>query len=240
MKIRANNNRKNKRGLLDYQKRQQELSRLTDNEARKYRVEANLELWTQSLPPQFQNARPDKLHKDTIEKIKDTSIRPPYDKFIIITAKDATVATFTAYTIMYALLQKGVMSPGEIKVTSTMDAYTNIHGMFNARYWKDTFFDKKGQLLSINGTSKALTKLGSKGEDQFWRELVEHSINNDRLVIITYITDSDEREGELFIPLITSNKELNTKIIKKSLFIKLTNKEEEEIKNEQRKLFEGL
>lgn len=234
MNIKAKNNRKNKRGLLDYQKRQLELTRLTEEESKRGRIRANMEIWDQLVPQEYKNAIPQKLPMETINKIKETQMKPPYDKFIIISAKDVTNATFTAYTMIYALLKQGLISPSEIQSTSIMDGYINIHGMFNSRYWKETFFNKSAQLLLVNGTSKSLTKLGSKGEEQFWRELIEHCRNNDRLTIITYATDDLEEEQGVFIPLMTSNKELNTTIIKKSLFITLTNKEEEEITDEKR------
>lgn len=235
--MRANNNPKNKRGLLDYQKRQLELSRITEDDARKRRIDSNLERWIALTPREYKNAKPSNLHPDTIQKIKNTSIKPPYDKFIIVTAEDVTTATFAAYATIYALVKGGVITPSEIKVTSIMDGYSNIHGMFSSRNWKDNFFDSSSQLLLINGVSKPLTKLGSKGEEQFWRELIEHSRDNSKLVIITYATEEEEKEKDVFIPLMTSNKELNASIIRKSMFIKLTNTEEEEIKNEQRKSY---
>lgn len=234
MSTKAKNNRKNKRGLLDYQKRQFELTRLTEEESKKGRIQANMEMWEELVPREYKNAIPQNLSLETIDKIKKTQLRPPYDKFIIISAKDVTNATFTAYAMIHALLKQGLISPSEIKTTTIMDGYNNIHGMFNAKHWKENFFNKSAQLLLINGTSKSLNKLGSRGEEQFWRELIEHCRNNNRLAIITYAIDDLEEEQGVFIPLMTSNKELNTTIIKKSLFVKLTNKEEEEITNEQR------
>ena len=236
----ANNNRKNKRGLLEFQKRQLELAMETEEETRKHRIESNLETWNAWLPEEHRIALPNKLHPKTIEKIKEASIKPPYNKFIIITSKDATTSMFTSYAIAHALLKQGLISPGEIKDTFITDAYSNIHGMFDARYWKSFFFEKTGCLLQINGLSKALTKEGRKGEEQFWRELIEHSRYNNRLVIITYIEDDEENALENFVPLLSSNKFLNNELIKKSLPIKLSNEEEEEIKNEQKRFYKSI
>lgn len=235
--MKANNNPKNKRGLLDYQKRQLELSRITEDDARKRRIEANIEKWSILVPREYKNAKPGNLTPEIIDKIKNTPIKPPYDKFIIITAEDVTNATYTAYATIYALIKGGLITPSEVKTTSIMDGYSNIHGMFSSRNWKDYFFDHSSQLLLINGVSKSLAKLGSKGEEQFWRELVEHARDNSKLVIITYATDGEERDKDVFIPFMTSNKELNTTMIMKSMFVKLNKKEEEEIKNEQRKSY---
>ena len=103
--------------------------------------------------------------------------------------------------------------------------------MFNSRTWKDYFFDNDAKVLVIEGSSKALSNLGSKGEDQFWREILEFTKNNDKLVIITYTTEPEERKKDVFIPFLTSDKTLNFRLIKNSLFVNINEDEEGEMTN---------
>ena len=44
--MKANNNPKNRKGLLEYQRRQLELAELTEADSRKRRIQANLEKYT--------------------------------------------------------------------------------------------------------------------------------------------------------------------------------------------------
>lgn len=230
--MKPKNNPKNRRSLLEFQKRQLELSRQTEAEAKKRRAESNLEKWVNFLPNELKFAMPTKLPKTVIEKIKETSLKPPYDKYTIVSAEDLAAARFTSYSIIYALIQGGLVTPSEVKITDIMNGYNDINGMFSSRKWKDYFFDENAKILLIEGTSKSLTLLGSKGEEQFWREILEFTKNNDKLVIITYATEENEKDKNIFIPLLTSNKDLNFKIIKKSTFVRLSNEEEGEIKDE--------
>lgn len=229
--MRPRNNPKNRRGLLEYQKRQLELSKRTESEARKRRIESNLEKWVNFLPNELKGSMPNKLPKTLIEKIKGTSLKPPYNKYTVVSAEDISTARFTSYSIIYALIQGGFVTPSEVKITDIMDGYNNINGMFNSRQWKDYFFDDNSKILLIEGSSKSLALLGSKGEDQFWREILEFTKNKDKLVIITYVTEDNEREKDVFIPLLTSDKDLNFRLIKRSVFVKLTDDEEREIRN---------
>lgn len=238
--MRHNNNPKNKKGFLDFQRRQLELSRLTEQEARKARIESNLEKWVDSLPDVLKYARPTNIPKSLIEKIKNIPLKPPYDKQVVLIANNPTVSTFTAYSILYVLIRSGIATPSEIKKTSLMDGYNNINGMFNSRRWKDYFFDEHSKILFIEGSSKSLTYLGPKGEDQFWRELNDFVRNQDKLVIITYTTDSVEKDKELFVPVLTSDTELNKGLIKKSIFVPITAEEEEEIETKQEKAYRKL
>lgn len=235
--MKANNNPKNRRGLLDYQKRQLELSKITEEDARKRRIESNMEKWLTLVPDGYRNANPSKLPSETISKIKNMPLKPPFDKFIIVSSKDITNSTYIAYATIRALIKGGLITPSEVKSTSIMDGYSNIHGMFSSRNWKDNFFDNSSQLLLINGVSRSLTKLGSKGEEQFWRELIELTRDSSKLVIITYATEEEERERDVFVPFMTSNKELNASIIMKSMFINLSKDEEEEIRDEYKKTY---
>lgn len=235
--MKPNNNPKNRRGLLDYQRRQLELSEATAIDARKRKIQSNLEKWAASLPSELKVALPKNLHESTIEKVRKTQLKPPYDKQIIISGSNPKSSTFVSYAIVYALLRSGQVIPSEIKSTSLLDGYNNINGMFTARRWKEYFFDPKAKILLIEGGSKALTLLASRGEDQFWRELLEFTRNNDKLVIITYTMDEEEQGKKVSIPLITSEYELNSRLIKRSVFISLTFDEEEQIENEQAKTY---
>lgn len=238
--MKSNNNPKNRRGLIDLQKRQLELSSTTELAAKQRRIQSNLERWIQLLPPEMKTALPDSLPKSTVEKIKKAPLRPPYSKLIIISAEDITIAKFTAYSMLYGLIKGGHATPSEVKLTDVVDGYNNINGMFQSRKWKDYFFNENAKILLIDGSSKDLMLLASRGEDQFWRELIEFTRNNDRLVIITYAIDEEESTKDLFIPSITGNIELNKKIIKKGVFVSLTKTEEEEIKIEQTKAYKGI
>lgn len=232
--MKPKNNPKNRRGLLEYQRRQLELSNKTEEEARKRRVQANLDKWAGLLPAGLRNALPQNLPKTTRDKIKRTPLNPPYDKYTIVSAEDITIAKFTSYAIIHALIERGFVTPSEVKSTDILDGYNNINGMFNSRQWKDYFFDNNSKILLIEGSSKSLALLGSKGEDQFWREIIEFTKNSDKLVIITYVTEASEREKDVFIPFLTADKDLNFRLVKKGVFVKLTDEEEREIRNEQK------
>lgn len=238
--MKAKNNPKNRRKLLEHQRRQLELSNITEKEAKQRRIHSNLDTWVNSLPKTLKAAVPEKLHKLTIEKIRKTPLKPPHDKHIIISAEEITASKFVAYTILYALIQGGITTPSEIRTTSLLDGYNNINGIFSARKWKEYFFSHDAKVLLVEGGSKSLTLLSSKGEDQFWRELIEFTRNNDKLVIITYATDEKERSKDIFIPSLTGEAELNYRLIKKSVFIPLTEEEEKEIRSEQEKVYRSI
>lgn len=224
------NNPKNVRALIDFQRRQLELSRKTEAAARKRRIEANLEKWTQSLPEELTSAVPASLPKPVIDKVKQTYLKPPYEKYTIISSENFATSRFISYAIIHALVKSGYVTPSEIKKTDIMDGYNNINGMFSSRQWKDYFFNSNAKILLIEGSSKSLTLLGSKGEDQFWREILEFTKNNDKLVLITYSINDDEKEKDVFIPFLTSDNTLNGRILKNSLFVRLTKDEEGEMK----------
>ena len=216
------------------------MSNLTENEARKRRISANLDRWVDFLSPDLKNAVPQKLPKSLIEKIKYTSLKQPYDKFTLISSDEIETSKFTSYAIIHSLMKNGYVTPSEVKITDIMDAYNNVNGMFGSRQWKDYFFGDNAKLLLVEGSSKSLSLLGSKGEEQFWRELLEFSKQNEKLVIITYIVDKMEKDKGTFIPLLTNDSELNSRVLRKSTFVKLTTEEEGEIKIEQRKTNESL
>ena len=227
--MKPRNNPKNVQGFIDYQRRQLELARQTENDARQRRIESNLEKWTQSLPSELRNATPNRLPKSVIEKVKNTYLKPPYEKFTIISSEDLASSRFVSYSIIHALLKGGIITPSEIKTTDIMDGYKHINGMFNSRQWKEYFFDNNAKVLLIEGSSKSLALLGSKGEDQFWREILEFTKNNDKLVIITYSTNEEEQVKDVLVPFLTSDKDLNFRVLKKSSFVRMNRSEEREM-----------
>lgn len=238
--MKANNNPKNRRGLLDYQREQLRLANETEKAARERRIQNNIEKWTESLPRILKNARPSNLPKKTVNGLRLTPLTFPFDKQVIITSSEATSATFTAYGLLYALIGGGYATPSQIKTTSLMDGYNNITGMFGSREWKEYFFDKDAKVLLIEGASKYLTRLGSRGEEQFWRELIEFTRNNDKLVIITYVTDKQEQGKGSFAPVITNEPEINARLLTKSVYVFMGEEEEKEIRNEQAKAYRSV
>ena len=227
--MKPRNNPKNVQGFIDYQRRQLELARQTEKDARQRRIESNLEKWTHSLPSELRNATPNRLPKSVIEKVKNTYLKPPYEKFTIISSEDLASSRFVSYSIIHALLKGGIITPSEIKTTDIMDGYKHINGMFNSRQWKEYFFDNNAKVLLIEGSSKSLALLGSKGEDQFWREILEFTKNNDKLVIITYSTNEEEQVKDVLVPFLTSDKDLNFRVLKKSSFVRMNRSEEREM-----------
>ena len=227
--MKPRNNPKNVQGFIDYQRRQLELARQTDKDARQRRIESNLEKWTHSLPSELRNATPNSLPKSIIEKVKNTYLKPPYEKFTIISSENLASSRFVSYSVIHALLKGGIITPSEIKTTDIMEGYNNINGMFNSRQWKEYFFDNNAKVLLIEGSSKSLALLGSKGEDQFWREILEFTKNNDKLVIITYSTNEEEQVKDVLVPFLTSDKDLNFRVLKKSSFVRMNRSEEREM-----------
>lgn len=238
--MKANNNPKNRKRFLEYQKRKLEQSRLTEEAARKRIISSNLDKWINSLPTHLKIAKPGSLNSATIDKIKKAPIRPPFTKNIVVSSKDISSSRFTSYSIIYELIKNGIVTPSQVKVTSLLDGYNNISGMFQSRSWKEYFFSDNSRVLLIEGSSNAITMLASRGEEQFWRELAEFTMNNDKLVIITYVTEEEERKKKVFIPSLTGDATLNARLIKESVFIPLTEIEEEEIKREQEESYRGL
>lgn len=235
--MKYNNNLGDKQRYLDFQKRQLELSRRTAEDARKAKIASNLDKWNILLPEILKLAKPNALHPDTLNKLKSVDLKPPHEKNVVINSKDSTTSTFVAYTIIYALIKMGIATPSQIKTTNLLDGYNNINGMFESRKWKDDFFSKDARVLLIEGSSKSLTSMAPRGEEQFWRELQEFTRAKDKFIIITYATDEKERSEGLFIPDFTNDKSINTDIVKNSTFIPLTEVEEEKIKIEQRKAY---
>lgn len=238
--MRANNNPKNRRALLEHNKRQLDLANRTEKEARGRRIKTNLEKWEHSLTPVLKRAKPSNLPAETVSRLRAIPLTAPYNKQVVISSSETTSSTFTAYGLLYALLRGGYVTPSEIKTTSLMDGYNNISGIFGAREWKDYFFDNDAKVLLIEGASKYLTRLGSKGEEQFWREFIEFTRNNDKLVIITYVSDDLERESSAFVPVITSEREINARLLKKSVYIFMNSEEEKEIRDEQAKAYRSV
>lgn len=234
--MKANNNPKNRRGLLDYQKRQLQLAEITESEARNRRILANLEKWNETLPQILKIAIPSKLPKKTLDSLRITPLKPPY-KHVIITSSENTSGTFTTYALLHTLIRGGFITPSQIRRTNLLDGYNNITGIFGARKWKDYFFDPDAKVLVIEGVSKYVTRLGSKGEDQFWRELVQFTNDSERLIIINYSTEPDEQKKGTFAPVITSEPELNSRLLKKSVYVFMNDDEEKEIKDEQTKVY---
>lgn len=239
--MKSNNNpQKNHKALVDYHKRQLELAKKTEENARQEKILSNLEKWVALLPAYLKNARPANLPKTIFGKIAKDALKMPYKKQVLVSSNNSIVSNFVIYSIVYELLRLGIAIPSEIKRTSLIDGYNNINGMFGSRKWKDYFFDSNAKVLIIEGSSKGLSYLGSKGEEQFWRELNEFTINNDKLVILAYTKDDEENQKELFIPILTGDSELNVRLIKKTTFIKVTEKEENEIETKQEETYRGL
>lgn len=232
--MRYKNNPQNIDNYLEFQKRQLELSKQTENEARKMKINSNVEAWENNLPSFLKKAKPSNLSNSILSKIRSANLKPPYEKRMLISSSSPHSSTFVAYSIIHGLIQAGFVTPSEVRSTGLLDGYNNINGMFQSREWKDRFFDKKAKVLLIEGSSKSLTLMGPRGEEQFWRELDDFTRNQDKLVILTYILDNEEIEKKLFIPFLTNEKDLNSKLIRKSVFVSISESEEEQIKNEQR------
>lgn len=228
------NNPTNLNTYVAFQKRQLELAKLTEQESKRSKIEANLETWENKLPSILKRAKPANLRHETVKKIAAADLDEPFNKRILIKSDSPRVGTFTAFSIVHGLIQKGVATPSQIRRTNLLEGYNNINGMFQSRAWKDTFFDHKAKVLIVEGASKSLTNMAPKGEVQFWKELEDFTMNNDKLVIIVYNFDDEEGQKQVFSPFITSTEEINRKIIMKSIFVRLSELEEEHIKNEQR------
>lgn len=235
--MKYNNNPKNRQKYLEYQKRQLELSKQTAEQSKQSKIESNLDKWNIYLPDTLRIAKPKMLHEETLGKLRVIDLKPPHEKSIVITSEHTASSTFTAYAIVYALIKMGVATPSQIKTTNLLDGYNNINGMFESRKWKDDFFSKDAKVLLIEGGSKSLTSMAPRGEEQFWKELQEFTRSKEKLVIITYVTDDKERSRDIFIPDFTNDKSINTDLIKNSVFIPLSEVEEEKIKIEQRKTY---
>lgn len=237
MGIQPKNNPKNKKAFLDFHKRQLELAKKTQFEARRVKIQGNLELWESKMPNKYKLAQPSSLSKDTIKKIAQAPLRPPFDKQIVIQGKDASVSLFVAYAIVHGLLQNGVITPSEVRKTSLLDGYNNINGIYQSRNWKDNFFNKRAKVLIIEGASKSVANLAQKGEEQFWKEIEDFTKNKEVLVIITYLKNKEESEKELFVPTLSNDNKMNFELIKKSIYVPITDTEENEIETKQRNAY---
>ena len=237
--MRYNNNPKNRRALVEFQKRQLELANRTEEEARKRRIAGNLEAWSDKLPDSLKMAKAQTLHSLTIKRIQN-ALKNAKDKHIIITGSESAYPVYVVHTILYELIKMGMVTPSEIRKTSALDGYNNINGMYESRLWKEHIFDNKAKVVVIEGSSRGLIRLGNRGEDQFWRELIEDAKVYNKLIIITYTLDESEMEQEIPIPTLTSEMELNNSIVKNSSFIQLSDEEERKIKHEQEKSYRSI
>lgn len=217
--MRPKNNPKNRRTLVEFQRRQLELSKETEADSRKRRIQANLENWEVNVS--MPNAKPKNLGT-LLEKVRKLPLSEPYGKFIVITSDNIKTSKFSAYAIIYGLIQKGQLAPSEVKETTLLEGYNNINGMFSSRKWKESIFNQKTKAVIINGASSELSFLANKGEEQFWRELLEFTQNQDKIVIINYKTNEDEKGKSCFIPELTTEKGLNAKIVKQSSYLFVT------------------
>lgn len=230
----SNNNPRNNKRFIDFQKMQRELIKKTEANVRNQRLKDNLERWLRSVPEALQKAQPSNLHPITVDKIKQTPLKYPYSKYVLVAGSSTIPPAYTTYAILHELIRTGNISPSEVRITSLIEGYNNINGMFESRAWKEHFFNDKAKVLVVEGASKSLTHLGSKGETQFWRELYEFTRHQDRLLIITYIADKPEMDDRILLPSLTSERELNNRIIKKCSLIRLSEAEEDKIHDEQR------
>lgn len=236
------NNPSDLSAYIEFKKKQEQRAKATQLEAEKMKIRSNLEAWNNAVPLSLKNAKPSSLGKSILEKLKNNNLtlKEPFERRVLITSRNPEVSKFVAFSIIYGLIQSGTVTPSQIRRTRLLEGYNNINGMFQSRNWKDTFFDPKAKVLLIEGASKNLTSLASKGEEQFWKELDDFIKNKDKLVILTYDKNEEEMrevEGVINVPEITVDKNLNMQIIRKSGFIKITTEEEEYLKNEQRKAY---
>lgn len=234
--VKPNNNPKDRKSLLEFQKRQLELDRITKEKARKETIKDNLAKWVSSLPIHMKAANPANVLPETLEKLKNLNLRAPYEKKVLICGKNPNHLKFLSNVIIYALIKSGKATPSQVKRTSLIDGYNNINGMFASRNWKDKFFNRNSKVLIIEGCSKSTAFLGMKGEEQFWSELDDFTREQDILVILQYTTELDESEKEVLIPTISANDKFNRGIIMGSTFLKLTENEEKNIETKQKSI----
>lgn len=226
-KKRVVENTKNTKSYIEFQKRQLELSRATQSSSQRRKVEANIERWENMTPEWLKSAKPANLPETLKEKFREAKLKPPFEKDILITTQKSSNGLFIAYSLIYGLIQSGVATPSQVKRTSVLDAYSNIHGMFEAKKWKENFFDPEAKVLLIENCSSSYSLTAPRGEEQFWQELVEFNRYQDKIIIITYTKETTE--GTTFIPQLSSNKESNKSIIFKSKFIMVDSEEEEQV-----------
>lgn len=229
--------KENRKSYIEFQRRQLELSKETQDVARKLKLEANYDRWMNTLPDELKIATPGRTPKSLISKMRDIDINPPFDKSCIITSTDSSASLFTSHVLINVLIKQGIVTPSQIKKTSLLEGYNNINGMFESRKWKDYFFDQDSKVLLIENSSKSLTSMAPRGEDQFWKELLEMNRYNDKLIIINYTMSEEENNKGLFIPALTNDSNMNSLLLKSSKFIRLSDEEKESIKNEQRKIY---
>lgn len=234
--VKPNNNPKDRRSLLEFQKRQLELDRITKEKARKETIKDNLAKWVSLLPSNMKAANPANVLPETLEKLKNLNLRAPYEKKVLICGNNPNHLKFLSNVIVYALIKSGKATPSQVKRTSLIDGYNNINGMFASRNWKDKFFNRNSKVLIIEGCSKSTAFLGMKGEEQFWSELDDFTREQDILVILQYTTEQDELEEEMLIPTISANDKFNRGIIMGSTFLKFTENEEKNIETKQRSI----
>lgn len=234
--VKPNNNPKNRKGLLEFQRRQLELDRITKNRAIKETIKDNVSKWVAFLPSNMKNATPSNVLPETLEKLKNLNLKAPYEKKVLIYGNNSHHLGFMSNVIVYALINSGKATPSQIKRTSLIDGYNNINGMFASRKWKDNFFHKDSKILIIEGCSKSTAYLGMKGEEQFWRELDDFTREKNILVILQYTMEKEELEKEAIIPAISADDKFNKGIIFSSTFLKITENEEKHIESKQRSI----
>lgn len=219
MSMKHNNNPRDIKAIVDFHRKQLELAERTKMEAKKHRIKSNLETWVESLPGNLKAATPKNIPNigGLQQSLRELKIKAPFNKNIIISSSNNKTSRHIAYSILYAMIQLGEATPLSIKKTNLIEGCANIHGMFDSKRWKDNFFNKNAKVLLVEGVSNDVTSLAPRGEEQFWRELLEFTSDENRIAIIIHNKgDSADNINEL-----TNYDNINSSLIKNSSIVKM-------------------
>lgn len=212
-------NETNYRGFKDFHERQQMIAKDAVKKVQQARVKNNLIAWDENLPKGLSEAKFGLLPESVRNQIRRANVIQP-DRFVLTTSTDDLSALKVNYAIIRELVKSGKVQPSEVKHTTLLTALQNVNGMFESKYWKKDFFNKKNKVLIIEGASIEITRLEHRQEDQFWRELVEFMRANACLVFISYqVSTAELAEGKVFIPSLAGTRTINGNLIKRSTLL---------------------
>lgn len=217
--MKKKHNETNYKQFLEFKKQQEELAKKANEVLRHERKQVNLAKWKESLPKRFVNFKSSNLTSYVRRDLKKITLSGLPEKYTVFVSDDPLQTMGGIYLLIESLIKAGHVSPSEVKQASLFEGIDNVHGTWEARDWKANFFNEDAKVVIIEGCSPLITKLQSKLEANFWREVMEFVRKKDRILLISYTPEGKELQDENFKPSLSSDRLLNLQLLANSIII---------------------
>lgn len=208
---------------IEHYRRTIALANETEEQSRELKKVSNVDRLEYAREDWLKEAKPVNVPRKVGKKIIERDGKNSY----IFSSESAINNKFLAESLVYGLVDKNIVSPYQIKRTTAIEAYKNIHGMYEAKEWKKNFFDNDAKLLVVENCSDSYSNTAPKGQEQFWKELVNFAEGRDIRLIITY-SRGDKEIGD-FTPNITGFRDLDKEIMEMAHMVNLSEDESAEL-----------